>query len=54
MRSHLAWCDYLLVAWRALLDHRLRSLLTMLGVIVGVASAIRVARKEPIEALRYE
>ncbi len=40
MRGHLAWCDYLPVAWRALLDHRLRSLLTMLGVIMGVASVL--------------
>jgi putative ABC transport system permease protein len=40
MRGQLAWCDYLPVAWRALLDHRLRSLLTMLGVIIGVASVL--------------
>jgi putative ABC transport system permease protein len=40
MRSQLTWCDYLPVAWRALLDHRLRSLLTMLGVVIGVASVL--------------
>ncbi len=40
MCGKIAWCDYLPVAWRAILDHRLRSLLTMLGVIIGVASAL--------------
>ncbi|MCS6949478.1 MAG: ABC transporter permease [Armatimonadota bacterium] len=40
MRGKGAWSDYLPVAWRAILDHRLRSLLTMLGVIIGVASAL--------------
>lgn len=40
MRAQLAWRDYLPIAWRALLDHRLRSLLTMLGVIIGVASVL--------------
>jgi len=40
MRRTIAWDDYLPVAWRAILDHRLRSLLTMLGVIIGVASVL--------------
>ena len=40
MRGQIACCDYLPMAWRSLLDHRLRSLLTMLGVIVGVASVL--------------
>jgi len=40
MRVRIAWGDYLPVAWRAILDHRLRSLLTMLGVIIGVASVL--------------
>lgn len=40
MRGELTCCDYLPMAWRSLMEHRLRSLLTMLGVVVGVASVL--------------
>ncbi len=40
MRGELTCCDYLPLAWRSLMEHRLRSLLTMLGVVVGVASVL--------------
>ncbi len=40
MRGQITCCDYLPMAWRSLLEHRLRSLLTMLGVLVGVASVL--------------
>ncbi len=40
MRGEIACCDYLPMAWRSLMEHRLRSLLTVLGVVVGVASVL--------------
>lgn len=40
MRGHITCRDYLPMAWRSLQEHRLRSLLTMLGVVVGVASVL--------------
>lgn len=40
MRSLLTWADYFGTAWCSLRQHRLRSLLTILGVVVGVASVV--------------
>jgi len=36
----MTWRDLLQLAWQAVWFHRQRSLLTMLGILIGVASVI--------------
>jgi hypothetical protein len=39
---------------RSLRANILRSVLTMLGVVIGVEAVIAMAALDPVEALRYE
>lgn len=36
----MSWLETLKTAWRAVQTHRLRSILTMLGIVIGIASVI--------------
>ena len=51
MRAH--WISTVRVAFTALKTNRVRSALTMLGIVIGVA-ARKAAYLDPIEALRFE
>ncbi len=38
----MKWYNYLNIAYRALIRNKTRALLTMLGIIIGIASVIAV------------